>query len=333
VAGNIVTVNSYLFGDQFVPQISALGTDYFVTWSSLAQDGSREGVYSQILRSSGMRVGSEVRVNSTTVGQQMHPCVASDGDGRFLTAWTSFIGGAASFDLFAQRYVNVAQPLLAMDPPYVTVPFVTARIGTNDVYQPQLQVSWPFLAGMAVDHYEVYVDGSPVPRASVTTNIWLMTAADGLTANSTHTFQVAYVAADGRRSPLSGATNGRTWGGYSWGGIPFEWMSQYYGGFDVLRWPAPNAQVAPGGPTLLQVFLTGANPLESTTWLRTAIVRTPEGHFLVWNPQPGLIYQVQTSLNLGSWGNLGAPRFAVGNSDSIYIGGNNMAYYRVLRLR
>jgi hypothetical protein len=333
VAGNIVVANSYLYGDQYIPQVSALGTDYYVAWTSLAQDGSREGIYAQILRSTGARVGSELLVNSTTVGQQMHPCVASDGNGRFLAVWTSFVGGLGSFDLFAQRWVNVAQPLLAMDPPFLTVPFVIARVGTNDVYQPQLQVSWPFLAGIAVDHYEVYVDGSPVPAVNLTTNLWLMTAADGLTASSTHSFQVAYVAADGRRSPLSAATSGTTWSGYNWGGIPFEWMSRYYGGYNMQAWPAPTARLGPDGPTLLQVFLTGADPLNSSTWLRTAIVRTPQGYFLTWNPQPGLIYQVQTSPSLANWANLGAPRFAAGASDSVYIGGNNMAYYRVLRLR
>jgi len=333
VAGGIVTVNSYLYGDQFAPQISALNTDYFITWTSLGQDGSREGVFGQIIRSSGTRAGSEIRVNTTTIGQQMHPAIATDGNSRFLAVWTSFIGGVGSFDLFAQRYMNVAQPLIPMDPPFVSVPFVISRIGTNDVYQPQLQVSWPFLAGIGVDHYEVYVDGSPVPRVSLDTNIWLMTAADGLSASSTHTFQVAYVALDGRRSPLSNPTTGRTWSGYNWGGVPFEWMSQYYGSMNVQNWPSPTASVAPGGPSVLQVFETGANPLDPNTWLRTAVVKTPQGHFLVWNPQPGQIYQVQTTINLGSWANLGSPRFASGLSDSIYIGGNNMAYYRVLRAR
>ncbi len=333
LAGNVVPVNSYLFGDQYEPRICALGTDYFVVWTSLGQDGSREGVFGQFLRSSGVRVGSEIRVNTTTVGQQMHPCVASDGGGRFLSVWTSFVGGIGSFDLFAQRFVNVAQPLQPMDAPFVYVPFNLARVGTNDVYQPQVQVAWPLLAGIPVDHYEVYVDGSPVPAVSVTTNLWLMTSANGLTANSTHSFQVAYVAADGRRSPLSGATSATTWSGYSWGGIPFEWMSQYYGGMNVYMWPSPAAPVAAGGPTLEQVFLTGANPSDPNTWLRTSVVHTPQGYYLTWNPRPGLIYQVQTSPNLNDWANQGAARFAAGTSDSVYIGGNNMAYYRVLRLR
>jgi hypothetical protein len=276
-----------------------------------------------------MLAGSEVRVNSTTVGQQFHACVGSDGAGRFLSVWSGFVGGMASFDLVGQRWVNVAQPLLAMAAPFVHVPFVV----TDQVYQPQLQVSWPLMSGLQVDHYEVYVNGLPTPRASLTTNLWLMTSAEGLTVNSTNYFQVAYVAADGRRSPLSAAAGARTWSGFNWGGIPGEWMQRYYGSINMMLWPNPSTLLAEGGPSLLQVFQSGASPLDPGTWLRTSIVREQDGYYLHWNPQPGLIYQVQTSLTLSNWANLGAPRFSAGTDDAINIGGNNAAYYRVLRLR
>ncbi len=58
-----------------------------------------------------------------------------------------------------------------------------------------------------------------------------------------------------------------------------------------------------------------------------------QGYFLTWNPQPGLTYQVQSSTNLLSWVNAGAPRFAAGNTDSIYLGVNSPGYYRILRLQ
>jgi hypothetical protein len=333
VGGAVVPVNTYQYGDQFAPQITAFGTDYSIVWTSLAQDGSREGVFGRFLRSTGAPIGAEMRMNTTTIGQQMHPSVAADKNGRFLAIWTSFVGGAGSFDLYAQRLVNVAQPLAAMNAPFVWAPFVLSGAPSNAVYQPQLQVSWAPLNGIGVDHYEVYVDEQPTPRVSLTTNLWLMTAADGLTANSTHKFQIAFVAADGRRSPLSAVATGKTWGGFSWGGIPFEWMSAYYGAVNMMNWPNPDVPLAQGAPTLTQVFLSGANPLEPSSWLRTSVVQTPDGYFLNWNPQPGMIYQVQTTLTLSNWANLGGPRFSAGNSDSIYIGGNNAAYYRVLRLR
>lgn len=327
--GAVQAVNTYLYGDQYAPQISALDSDYLVVWTSLAQDGSREGVFGRFLQGSGVPISDEFMVNTTTVSQQMHPAVTADGSGRFLVAWTSFIGGASSFDLFAQRYVNTAQPLLAMNAPFVYVPFTFS----NAVYQPRIQVSWPFQSGLPIDHYEVYVDGSPTPAASLTTNIWLMTATNGLAPSSTHSFRVAYVVTDGRRSPLSPAASASTWSGYSWGGIPFEWMSFYYGGDDMWAWPSPNAAVAPGGPSLLQVFLTGASPLDSSTWLRVNLVGSPQGYFLAWNPQPGLIYQVQTTTNLSAWTDVGGPRFAAEALDSVFVGVKSVGYYRVLRLR
>ena len=95
-----------------------------------------------------------------------------------------------------------------------------------------------------------------------------------------------------------------------------------------------NAPLASGGPTLLQVFLSGGNPLDSSTWLRTALSNTPEGLFLSWNTQPGFTYQVQATATLGgAWTNLGAPRFAAGTRDSIFVGKSSAGYYRVLLLR
>jgi len=167
---------------------------------------------------------------------------------------------------------------------------------------------------------------------NLTTNVWLMTAANGLTANSTHSFQVDFVTTSGRRSPLSPAASATTWMGYSWyGSVPFEWMATYFG-YDTSQWPLPNTPVAPGGPTVVQAFLTGANPLNPATWLRTALLRTPQGYFLTWNPQPGLTYQVQSSTNMTAWFGLGAPRFAAGNTDSVFVGGNNTAFYRILKM-
>jgi hypothetical protein len=335
--GPVRTINTTLYGDQYVPTISADNNDYLVAWTSLGQDGSYEGVFGQFLHYDGTRDGTEFQVNTTWISHQIHPVVASDGQGRFLSVWSSFIGGLNSYDLYAQRYVNTSLPLPAMNAPFVWVPFVLSNSvsggKTISVYLPQLQISWPFQTGLSVDHYEVYVDGATTPIVSVTTNLWLMTAANGLAAGSTHSFQVDYVTTSGRRSPLSPAGYGTTWSGaLNSGGIPSDWMAAYYGD-DSAAWPNAKAPVAPGGPTLLQIFLTGADPFDPSTWLRTALTHTPQGYYLTWNPQPGLIYQVQSSSNLVSWASVGSPRFAAGTMDALYVGGGNVGYYRVLRLR
>jgi hypothetical protein len=323
--GTVIRANSHLYGDQYAPRVSALGTDYLIVWTSLAQDGSREGVYGQFLHGDGSKVGGEFRVNTTTVSSQIQPVVVSDGSSQFLAIWSSFTGLTDGFDLYAQRYINTAAALQATAAPFVYAPFTTNGVG---VYQPQLVVSWPPVAGLSISNYEVYVDGAKM--ATVTTNAWTMTAANGLTTSATHAFQVDYTVMDGRRSPLSPSASGTTWSGNNYHGIPVEWMAEYYGYGNP--WPTDvNTPLVPGGPTLLQVFLGGGNPLDPTTWLRTALVSTQEGLFLTWNPQPGFTYQVQVTTNFKDWSNLGAP--CPGNIDQIFVGKGSGGYYRVVLLR
>jgi hypothetical protein len=99
-------VNTQLYGDQFAPQIAAQGSTYLVTWTSLGQDGSGAGVYGQFLTADGSRSGGEFRVNSTTLGSQQEPAIASDNSGRFLAAWTGPTYTTSQNDLFAQIYSN-----------------------------------------------------------------------------------------------------------------------------------------------------------------------------------------------------------------------------------
>jgi hypothetical protein len=339
VGGTTVRVNTYLPGGQYAPRISVIAGDYLIVWTSLEQDGSLEGVYGQFVHENGSLVGGEFRVNTTTTSRQMQPAVASDGAGQFLVVWTSYTGGPNGFDLFAQRYLNVTAILEPMAAPLVWAPFVL----NNNVYQPQLQVAWPTLQlqGISVSNFEVYVDGAATPMAVTSSNVWIMTAANGLKTNSTHSFQLDYVTTDERRSPISPSAAGTTWSGYNWGGIPYEWMVAFYGGYYNGKyytngWPSPN--VPPAGapasaPTLLQIFLTGGNPYDSSTWLQTVLTRTSQGQlYLSWNTQPGFTYQVQVTTNFTSWSNLGPPRFAPGTTDSIYVGGGPAGYYRVLLL-
>jgi len=330
---SVFRINSYQYGDQYLPRISALGVDFLVTWTSLAQDGSREGVYGQFIRTNGVLTGNQFRVNTTTLSQQMHPVVASDGASQFLIVWTSFTGLGNGFDLYAQRYINSLGILQAMPAPYVWAPFVVS----NNVYQPRLVVSWAPLLGLSVSNYGVYVDGASSPAASVITNQWTMTAAYGLTTNSTHSFKVDYVVTDGRRAPKSAASSGTTWSGLNWGGIPYEWMAIYFGGYfngnyTTTFWPSAGSVLGPN-VTLTKVFVSGGNPYDSNTWLKQQLSKTAQGLYLSWNTQPGATYQVQMTTNLKTWTNVGSPRFAAGTTDSIFVGGSPVGYYQVVLMR
>jgi hypothetical protein len=311
-------VNTHTYGDQFAPRISSTGGDYLVVWTSLGQDGSRDGVFGQFLNGAGGLTDGEFLVNTTTASQQIHPAVASDGS-RYLVAWTSFGGGVNSFDLFGQRYATVSQPLSALSAPFITV------LSSNMV-----DVSWQSINGFNVANYEVYGDGGTTPAGSVTNPWWKMT---GLSPGSTHSFQICYVLTDGRRSPLSASASATTYGaGATWGGIPQEWMVRYFGN-DMFSWPSPFADSDGDGAKNYEEFLAGTDPKNANSVLRIRLRSTAQGWFLDWNTQPGLIYQVQGSADMKNWSAVGDPRFAPGTVDSMYVGGSNASYYRVLRVR
>jgi hypothetical protein len=106
VGGDVTRVNTQLYGDQHSPKIRRAGSTYLDIWTSLGQDGSREGVYGSYLHEDGTTSGGEFPVNSTTFGAQTHQVLGSDGAGRFLAAWTSFGVGVTGFDLYGEKYIN-----------------------------------------------------------------------------------------------------------------------------------------------------------------------------------------------------------------------------------
>ncbi|HMJ88870.1 MAG TPA: hypothetical protein VK530_03595 [Candidatus Acidoferrum sp.] len=105
-AGSPITagfrVNNHSYGDQHAPQISAVPAGQLVVWTSLAQDGSREGIFGRWLND-GTIATSEFPVNTTTISRQFHPTVAGSANNRALVIWSSFQSDGG-FDLFGQRY-------------------------------------------------------------------------------------------------------------------------------------------------------------------------------------------------------------------------------------
>jgi hypothetical protein len=100
--GLVRMVNTYTLGDQYAPRIASVANNYLAVWTSMGQDGSWEGVYGQLLNQDGSPSGSEFRLNTTTVGRQMHGTVISDNTERFLALWTSFGSLGTGFDVYAQ---------------------------------------------------------------------------------------------------------------------------------------------------------------------------------------------------------------------------------------
>ncbi|MEM8558756.1 MAG: T9SS type A sorting domain-containing protein [Bacteroidota bacterium] len=103
-------VNTWTTRSQFAPSAAMdQDGDFVIAWESFdfygaGQDGSGSGIFAQRYDSDCSPVGSEFQVNTSTQDQQSRPSVAIDADGDFAVTWISFEGGAAKYDVYAQRY-------------------------------------------------------------------------------------------------------------------------------------------------------------------------------------------------------------------------------------
>lgn len=99
------TVNTYSTGTQQLPTVLALGDGGFaVFWHSFNQDGSEVGVYGQRFNATGLKVGGEFRVNTTTALAQEAPAATLLDDGGFVVLFESEPVNDAGFEIRGQRY-------------------------------------------------------------------------------------------------------------------------------------------------------------------------------------------------------------------------------------
>jgi len=317
--GEEIRLNQYQLDRQFGPRLARVAGTALAVWTSLRQDGSREGVYGRFVSWQGIPSGDEFRVNTGTMSQQMHPAVAGDGERRLMVAWSSFLGGDTSFEIVGQRY-GADQVLVKPSPPAVS---------PLDSYS--LLVSWESLAGyIDLKAYRVYADSAPEPLA-VTNNFLVI---GDLTPSSTHSYRLAYELNSGMISPLSDAASGATWGrDRNFDGLPDDWQISFWGA-DSRNWPAATTDSDQDGASNRDEFLAGTNPTDRQSLLRLSIRPTIGGLLVEWNALAGSVYQLQASGDLNQWANLGSPRFAAGSVGSTVIpASSTAAYYRVIRVR
>jgi hypothetical protein len=313
-----VRVNAHASGDQFAPTIAGRADEQMVVWSSVGQEGFLQGVYGRFVNATGGRLlTEELRVNTSTAAAQLQPSVASDSAGRFLVVWSTFVGGTASYDLTAQRYSG-GQPLVPPSAPYVSA-----------LSQTRISVTWAEMSGLGVAQVELMMDDRPPVVVEGNSKEF-----GSLAPGSSHTFQLAYVLTDGRRSPWSAPASGKTWSeDENFDGLPDDWQAQYWGG-NRAGWPAGTVDSDGDGASNLQEFLAGTHPLDAASVLRTRITPGGQSPRLVWNTHPGLMYLVQSTQDFADWSNVGSPRLAAGETDSIQVDGAVEAkYFRVLRMR
>jgi Ca2+-binding RTX toxin-like protein len=98
-------VSTNVVNQQFTQSVAALsGGGYVVAWSSLGQDGSMGGIYTQRFDTAGNRVGVETRANTHTALEQLEPTVAGLPDGGYLVAWQSNQQDGSAYGVYLQRY-------------------------------------------------------------------------------------------------------------------------------------------------------------------------------------------------------------------------------------
>jgi hypothetical protein len=284
----------------------------------VGQDGAQEGVFGRAFDRSGPQ-GEEIQLNTSGLSKQLYPAIASAGDDYAVVTWTSFIGGAESFDIFAQRMSAV--PDLAAP----SAPFVFA------LSPAELSVTWPEVSGLDVAAYRLFINGSTTP-VEVQGNQYTLT---DLNAGSKHTFRLGYRLADGRLSPASGEISGQTWGlDRNWDGLPDDWQGRFWPGVNAAAVIGRDADPDGDGAGNLAELLAGTDPTDAQSVLKNRMESDPQGIRLVWNVQPGGLYQVQVSTDLGSWADYGTPRLAAGTTDSVSVPGSKaLLVYRVIRIR
>jgi hypothetical protein len=112
--GSTLVANTVTTGRRFSSSTAMSASGGFViSWQSLNQDGSGWGIYGRQFDSSGSPIGSEFRVNTTTLNNQINAVIAADPSGNYTIAWQSPDQPAGDDGIFAQRYHEPSTDTLA----------------------------------------------------------------------------------------------------------------------------------------------------------------------------------------------------------------------------
>ena len=96
-------VNTTTAGNQEEPNVTAMTNGgYLVTWAGQGT-GDVNGIFCQLFNASGVKVGSETRLNTTTTGNQSFSQVTTLADGGYVVAWESSVVNG-QVDVYTQRF-------------------------------------------------------------------------------------------------------------------------------------------------------------------------------------------------------------------------------------
>ena len=107
-------VNTTTTGEQRFAAVGMNGAGQFVVaWEG--PDAGGVGVFAQAFTAAGATEGSELPVNTFTTGSQTNPSVALNAAGGFVIGWQSFGQDGSDRGVYAQRYVILGPPSLALN--------------------------------------------------------------------------------------------------------------------------------------------------------------------------------------------------------------------------
>lgn len=118
-------------GEQAGPQVTAVAGGYIITWQTSSVDGSGAAVVFQRFTNAGAAVGTQVTVNTTTLGNQAGPAIATLSTGGFVVAWQGQVGSL--FRVYARRFSATGIPaggeIIIDASPTAVVPPIVAVTG------------------------------------------------------------------------------------------------------------------------------------------------------------------------------------------------------------
>lgn len=104
-------VNTHTDNAQYKPFIAALEDGgWVVTWRSYLQDGSLNGVYSQVFNADGTSQGSETQVNTYVSNHQFPRSITALNDGGWVITWTSLGQDGDGWGIYTQAYNSDGSP-------------------------------------------------------------------------------------------------------------------------------------------------------------------------------------------------------------------------------
>ncbi len=103
--GQEFLANTCRIDSQGSPGIAPLSNgDFMVCWNRMYQDSSGCGIYSQILSSEGVKIGTEFQVNTYSVDSQMSPYVMPLSNGHYVVCWMSLGQDGDRWGVYGQLF-------------------------------------------------------------------------------------------------------------------------------------------------------------------------------------------------------------------------------------